>query len=156
MLRSLYTTLSYQQDKPSLKFGTSDKLGSLILLLPNEGVQLAGRQCLSQGQMAHNLLPKKNGASARQPKLPSIVEKKSTSAMGRICGKRRGVRARLPAMSTHRTLSSRFSHFTLIGVSYDNSVSLALDWPDRLCATGISRLLELKPGSHRLWSYITF
>jgi hypothetical protein len=93
MLRNLYTTLSYQQGKPSLKFGSSDKLGSLILLLSNEGVQLAGRQCLTQGQMAHNLLPKKNGASARQPKLPSIVEKKSTSAMGRICGKRRGVRA---------------------------------------------------------------
>jgi hypothetical protein len=78
--------LSNQQRKPSLKFGTSDELGSAILLLSNEGVQLPGRQCLTQGQMAHNLLPKKNGASARQPKLPSIVEKKSTSAMGKICG----------------------------------------------------------------------
>jgi hypothetical protein len=86
MLRNLYTTLSYQQGKPSLKFGTSDKLGSLILLFSNKDVQLAGRQGLTQGQMAHNLLPKKNGASARQPKLSSIVEKKSTSAMGRICG----------------------------------------------------------------------
>jgi hypothetical protein len=36
--------------------------------------------------MTHSLLPKKNGASARQPKLPSIVREKSTSAMGRICG----------------------------------------------------------------------
>jgi hypothetical protein len=95
MLRNLYTTLSYQQGKPSLKFGTSDELGSIILLLSNEGVQLAGRQCLTQGQMAHDLLPKKNGASARQPKLPSIVRKKSTSAMGRRCGKGE-VCARLP------------------------------------------------------------
>ena len=30
---------------------------------------------------------------------------------------------------------------------YDNSFDLAPDWPDRLCARGISRLLELKSDS---------
>jgi hypothetical protein len=56
------------------------------------------------------------------------------------------------------SILSRFSHFTLIGVSYDNGFSLALDWPDRLCATGISRLLELKtatiPNSVRLLTFV--
>jgi hypothetical protein len=40
---------------------------------------------------------------------------------------------------------SRFSHLTLIGGGDDNSFNLAPCLPDRLCATGISRLLELRP-----------
>ena len=79
MLRNKHTTLSNQQRKPSFKFGTSDEFGSVILLLSNKDVQLAGSQSLTQGQMTHSLLPKKNGASARQPKLPSIVREKPTS-----------------------------------------------------------------------------
>jgi hypothetical protein len=79
ILRNKYATLSYQQRKPSFKFGTSDEFGSVILLLSNKGVQLAGSQSLTQGQLTHSLLPKKNGASARQPKLPSIVREKTTS-----------------------------------------------------------------------------
>ncbi len=49
MLRNQYATLSNQQRKPSFKFGTSDEFGSVILLLSNKGVQLAGSQCLTQG-----------------------------------------------------------------------------------------------------------
>ena len=79
ILRHKYATLSYQQRKPSFKFGTSDEFGSVILLLSNKDVQLAGSQSLTQGQMTHSLLPKMSGASARQPKLPSIVREKPTS-----------------------------------------------------------------------------
>jgi hypothetical protein len=57
-----------------------------------------GSPSLTQGQMTHSLLPKKNGASARQPKLPSIVSERFTSRMGRICGGR--VRARFKASET--------------------------------------------------------
>ena len=42
MLRNECATLSNQQRKPSFKFGTSDEFGSVILLLSNKGVQLAG------------------------------------------------------------------------------------------------------------------
>src|SRR5262249_7059718 len=72
-LRNLYATLSNQQRKPSFKFGASDEFGSAILLLSNKVVQLMGSQCLPQAKMTHRPLQKKNGASARQPKLPSIV-----------------------------------------------------------------------------------
>jgi hypothetical protein len=75
MLRNEYATSSDQQRKSSFEFGTSDEFGSVILLLSNKGVQLAGSQCLAQSQVTHCLLPKQNGASARQPKLPSIVDK---------------------------------------------------------------------------------
>jgi hypothetical protein len=40
--------LGNQQRERSLKFGTSDEFGSVILLLSNKGVQLAGSQCLTQ------------------------------------------------------------------------------------------------------------
>jgi hypothetical protein len=49
MLRSKYATLRNQQRKPSFKFGTGDEFGSVILLLSNKGIQLVGRQCLTQG-----------------------------------------------------------------------------------------------------------
>jgi hypothetical protein len=42
-------TLSNQQRKPSLKLGTSDEFGTVILLLSNKGVQPVGSQCLTQG-----------------------------------------------------------------------------------------------------------
>jgi hypothetical protein len=48
MLRNQYATLSNKQRKPSLKLGTSDKFGSVILLLSNKGVQPAGSQSLTQ------------------------------------------------------------------------------------------------------------
>jgi hypothetical protein len=53
MLRNKYATLSNQQRKPSFKFGASDEFGSVILLLSNKDVQLAGSQSLTQGQMIH-------------------------------------------------------------------------------------------------------
>jgi hypothetical protein len=49
MLRNEYAMLSNQQRKPSFKLRTSDKFGSVILLLSNKVVQLAGSQCLTQG-----------------------------------------------------------------------------------------------------------
>ena len=48
MVPNQYATLSNKQRKPSLKFGTSDKFGSVILLLSNKGVQPAGSQSLTQ------------------------------------------------------------------------------------------------------------
>jgi hypothetical protein len=49
LLRNEYATLSNQQRKPSFEFGTSDEFGSIILLLSNKDIQLAGSQCLTQG-----------------------------------------------------------------------------------------------------------
>src|SRR5262245_18969349 len=43
------TTSSYQQRKPSLKFGTSGKFGTVILLLSKPSVQPVGSQRLTQG-----------------------------------------------------------------------------------------------------------
>jgi hypothetical protein len=73
MLRNQYATLGNEQRKPSFKFGTSEELGSVILLLSNKVVQPVGSQSLTQRQMTHSLLQKQNGAPARQQKLPSIV-----------------------------------------------------------------------------------
>jgi hypothetical protein len=38
ILRNKYATLSYQQRKPSFKFGTCDEFGSILLLLSNKDV----------------------------------------------------------------------------------------------------------------------
>src|SRR5262249_5969740 len=68
-----YATLSNEQRKPSFKFGTSDEFGSVILLLSNKDVQLAGSQSLTQGQTTHSLLQKKNGASAASRSSPPLL-----------------------------------------------------------------------------------
>jgi hypothetical protein len=48
MLPNQYATLGNKQRKPSLKFGTSDKFGSVILLLSNKVVQTVRSQSLTQ------------------------------------------------------------------------------------------------------------
>jgi hypothetical protein len=106
LLRKKHATLRNQQREPSLKFGTSDEFGSVILLLSNKDVQLAGSQSLTQGQMTHSLLPKKNGASARQPKLPSIV-REAYFMNGENMRRRRSTRARPPMISTQLHTSVR-------------------------------------------------
>ena len=42
-------TLSNQQRKPSLKFGTVGQFGTVILLLSNPIIQPIGGQCFTQG-----------------------------------------------------------------------------------------------------------
>jgi hypothetical protein len=48
MLRNQHAILGNKQRKPSFKFGTSDKFGSVILLLSDKVVQPVGSQSLTQ------------------------------------------------------------------------------------------------------------